>query len=159
MGAGGRAGAGPGLLKGKRRLFALSAGKTGRREWWGCWRGEGGEGVMNLHGRGRCLGRCSLSQPRCARQLHPRWPPPLGFPRPHRLPCRCLLPQPPLFASRWVLPDDSRIRCGPRLNALEDQISLWLSGCDGKRLGNGAGELEAREEDRCGKAVAGRPVG
>lgn len=106
---------------------------------------------MNLHGRGQSSGRCALSQPRCART-----PSSLasasGFPLPHQLPCRCRLPQPLLFASRWVQPDDSRIRCGPRLSALEDQISLWLSGCDGKRLGNGAGELEAGEEDswRCG---------
>ncbi|XP_061011784.1 uncharacterized protein LOC133065103 [Dama dama] len=101
---------------------------------------------MNLHGRGQSSGRCALSQPRCART-----PSSLasasGFPLPHQLPCRCRLPQPLLFASRWVQPDDSRIRCGPRLSALEDQISLWLSGCDGKRLGNGAGELEAGEED------------
>lgn len=61
-----------------------------------------------------------------------------GLPQPHRLPRRCLLPQPLFFTSRWVLPADSRIRCGPRLSVLEDQISLWLPGCDGKLLGNGA---------------------
>lgn len=79
-----------------------------------------------------------------------------GLPSSRPLPHGCLLSQSPIFASRWVLPADPRIRCGPRLSAFEDHISLWLPGCHEKQLGNGASELEAREEDRCGKRVPGR---
>lgn len=86
-------------------------------------------------------------------------PPPLGCLRLTGFLRRCLLPQPPLFASRWILLANSRIRCGPRLNALEDQISLWFPGCVRSGWGTAPGELQAQEENRCGKGTAGAKGG
>lgn len=154
MGAGGRAGAGPGPLKGKRRLFAPSAGETGPQGWRG-WGGvEGAERVRNQaqHGGARAWSlRAESAGMRTAAPSSPGSA--LGLPR------RCLLAQPPLFASRWVPPAYPRIRCGPRLSALEDQISLWLPGCDGKRLGNCAASWRPCKETGVGKRWQGASSG